>query len=282
MNQKIPLIEILAKKIKTKSAILAINVQSIQQIQIIANLSEVLHKEIIIQFSSKYIPYFEQLIGINRILDRYQSFQHLYFHLDHCDNEDLISQCINWKFDSVMFDGSSLPINENISRTTGITALAHKKNVLVEGEVGVVGGIEDGFIKNGASVFNLEEAILFYESADIDMLALGIGNSHGVYQSTEHVNVNLLSIFQNRLKQKKANLVLHGATGLDDKQLFEAIRSGVVKVNFSTEFKILYQSIINQLINNDLHDEIYFYNLLKSRLELAITNIINKLDNQCI
>ena len=80
MNQKIPLNEIFVKKIEKKSAVLALNVQSIQQIQIIANLSEVLSKEIIIQFSSKYIPYFDQLIGVNRIIDRYQSFKYLYFH----------------------------------------------------------------------------------------------------------------------------------------------------------------------------------------------------------
>ena len=59
MNQKTPLNEIFVKKIETKSAVLALNVQSIQQIEIIANLSEVLGKEIIIQFSSKYIPYFQ-------------------------------------------------------------------------------------------------------------------------------------------------------------------------------------------------------------------------------
>ena len=92
----------------------------------------------------------------------------------------------------------------------------------------------------------------------------------------------MLSVFQNRLNEKKAKLVLHGATGLDDKQIFEAIKNGVVKVNFSTEFKILYQSVINELTNNEIHDEIYFYNLLKSRLELAVENIIKKLDNQCI
>ena len=282
MIKKPTLEEIFVKKIETKSAVLALNVQSIQQIQIVANLSEVLGIEIIIQFSSKYIPYFDQLIGVNRILDQYQSFKYLYFHLDHCDDENLISQCINWKFDSVMFDGSSLPINENISRTSRIATLAHKNNVLVEGGVGVIGGVEDGFIKNGASVFNLKEAILFYENTGIDMLALGIGNSHGVYQSTENVDINLLSVFQNQLNEKKANLVLHGATGLDDKQIFEAIKNGVVKVNFSTEFKILYQSVINELTNNKIHDEIYFFNLLKSKLELAVKNIIKKLDNQCI
>lgn len=282
MFNKPALEEVFVKKIETKSAVLALNVQSIQQIQIVANLSEVLGKEIIIQFSSKYIPYFDQLIGVNRILDQYQNFKYLYFHLDHCDDENLISQCINWEFDSVMFDGSSLPINENISRTSRIATLAHNNNVLVEGEVGVIGGVEDGFIKNGASVFNLKEAILFYENTGIDMLALGIGNSHGVYQSTDNVDINLLSVFQNQLNEKKAKLVLHGATGLDDKQIFEAIKNGVVKVNFSTEFKILYQSVINELTNNKIHDEIYFFNLLKSKLELAVKNIIKKLDNQCI
>ena len=95
MIKKPTLEEIFVKKIETKSAVLALNVQSIQQIQIVANLSEVLGKEIIIQFSSKYIPYFDQLIGVNRILDQYQGFKYLYFHLDHCDDENLISQCIN-------------------------------------------------------------------------------------------------------------------------------------------------------------------------------------------
>ena len=282
MNQNISLNEILSTKFATNEAILAINVQSIQQIQIIANISTELSKEIIIQFSAKYIPYFDELIGITRILDRYRNHKYLYFHLDHCMDKSLISECINWGFDSVMFDGSSLSINENIIKTDHIVSLAHKKGVLVEGEVGVVGGVEDGFGSQGSSVFNVTDAVSFYNETKVDMLALGIGNAHGVYKSTDNVDVNLLSIFQSHLNQKKAYLVLHGATGMDDQQIFKAIEHGVVKVNFSTEFKLLYQSVIDQLGSKKVHDEIYFYNLLTSSLQPAIINIINKMDGKCI
>jgi fructose-bisphosphate aldolase class II len=282
MNQNISLNKILSAKLKANESILAINVQSIQQIEIIANLSKEFHKEVIVQFSAKYISYFDDLIGIKRILDRYQNFKYLYFHLDHCVDEKLITKCINWGFDSIMFDGSSFSIDQNIIKTSHIVALANKKGVLVEGEVGVVGGVEDGFGNNGSSVFNMEDALLFYGETKVDMLALGIGNAHGVYKSTANVNVNLLSIFQSRLNQKKANLVLHGATGLNDQQIHQAIEFGVVKVNYSTEFKILYQTVISQLRSNKIHDEIYFYNVLKSALKPAIRNIINKLGGKCI
>jgi fructose-bisphosphate aldolase class II len=119
------------------------------------------------------------------------------------------------------------------------------------------------------------DAVSFYYETKVDMLAPGIGNAHGVYKSTDNVDVNLLSIFQSHLNQKKACLVLHGATGMDDQQIFKAIEHGVVKVNFSTEFKLLYQSVIDQLGSNKVHDEIYFYNLLTSSLQPAIMNIIN-------
>ena len=282
MNQNKPLKDILSIKLEVGEAILAINVQSIQQIEIVAALSIELSKEVIIQFSAKYISYFNKLIGIGRILDRYQNHKYLYFHLDHCFDESLISNCINWGFDSVMFDGSGLPINENIKKTQHIVSLAHNKGTLVEGEVGVVGGVEDGFGSQGSTVFNISDALSFYNETGVDMIALGIGNAHGVYKTTDNVDVNLLSIFQSHLSQKKAYLVLHGATGLDDQQIFKAIENGVVKVNFSTEFKLLYQLVINQLGAQKVHDEIYFYNLLTSSLQHAIINIIKKMGGKCI
>jgi len=277
-----PLKKILRTKFAATKAILAINVQSLQQIEIVAALSIKLGKEVIIQFSAKYIPYFDNLIGITRILDRYRNHKYLYFHLDHCVDESLISDCINWGFDSVMFDGSGFPIKENIKKTQHIVLLAHDKGVLVEGEVGVIAGVEDGFGSGGSTVFNVADALSFYNETKVDMLALGIGNAHGIYKTSDNVDVNLLSTFQNHLNQKKAYLVLHGGTGLDDNQILKAIEYGVVKVNISTEFKLLYQSVINQLGTRKVHDEIYFYDLLKNNLQPATVNIVKKLDGQCI
>jgi len=260
---------------------LAVNVQSIQQIEIVSLISSELKTEVIIQFSAKYIDYFEKLIGIDRILDKYKSNKYLYFHLDHCVDERLITSCINWGFDSVMYDGSAFSINKNISNTKEIVAFANSKGVLVEGEVGIVGGVEDGFGGGGSTIFNLDDALSFYNESGVDLLALGIGNAHGVYVTNESVDVNLLSIFQERL-QIKSCLVLHGATGLDDDQIMDAIKYGVVKVNLSTELKLVYQEIIVALGARALHDEIYLYERLRERLRPVLTSIIEKMDAKCI
>ena len=281
MNIANPLKNVLKSHLASSRAMLAVNVQSIQQIEIVSLISSELQTEVIIQFSAKYIEYFEKMIGIDRILDKYKSNKYLYFHLDHCMDERLITSCINWGFDSVMYDGSAFSINENISNTKEIVALANSKGVLVEGEVGIVGGVEDGFGGGGSSIFNLDDALSFYNESGVDLLALGIGNAHGVYVTNESVDVNLLSIFQERL-QIKSCLVLHGATGLDDDQIMNAIKYGVVKVNFSTELKLVYQEVIVALGARALHDEIYLYERLRERLRPVITSIIEKMDAKCI
>ncbi len=281
MNIATPLKNVLKSHLASSKAMLAVNVQSIQQIEIVSLISSELQTEVIIQFSAKYIDYFEKLIGIEGILDKYKSNKYLYFHLDHCTDERLITCCINWGFDSVMYDGSAFSINENISNTKKIVLLANSKGVLVEGEVGIVGGVEDGFEGGGSSIFNLDDALSFYTESGVDLLALGIGNAHGVYVTNESVDVNLLSIFQERL-QVKSCLVLHGATGLDDDQILNAIKFGVVKVNFSTELKLVYQETILALGARTLHDEIYLYERLSERLRPALTSIIGKMDTKCI
>ena len=93
--------------------------------------------------------------------------------------------------------------------------------------------------------------------------------------------MNLLSVFQERL-QIKSCLVLHGATGLDDDQILNAIKFGVVKVNFSTELKLVYQETIEALGDRTLHDEIFLYEKLSEKLRPALTSIIGKMDTKCI
>lgn len=260
------------------SALLAMNAQSVQQIDIAADLAMETQKEIIIQFSAKYIPYFEKLFGFNCLLDKYRENEYIFFHLDHCQDFKLIKNCVNYGFDSVMFDGSSYSIEENIKRTKEVVIMARENNVLVEGEVGIVGGVEDGIKPGTSSFFNCDEAIDFYLETEVDLLALGIGNAHGVYKETKGVKIELLKEFQSKL-DKKALLVLHGATGLPELQVKESIDYGVVKVNYSTEFKLIYQKVINGLTKVRLHDEIAFYNLLKDELNPILQSIIKMLDN---
>jgi ketose-bisphosphate aldolase len=269
---------ILSAKLKSRSALLAMNAQSIQQIDIAADLAMKTKKEVIIQFSAKYVPYFEKLIGYKYLLEKYRDNRYIFFHLDHCQDFNLIQECVNYGFHSVMFDGSSLPLEENIIRTCEVVRMARDKNVLVEGEVGVVGGVEDGHNSGKSSVFNSDEAIEFYRRTEVDLLALGIGNAHGVYKGTEEVKIELFKEFQSKL-ENEALLVLHGATGLSEVQVRESIDYGVVKVNYSTEFKLVYQQVINSLAKLKLHDEITFFELLKDELNPVLQTIIKILDN---
>jgi len=269
---------ILISKSKSTSALLAMNAQSIQQIDIAADLAMEMQKEIIVQFSAKYISYFEKILGYKYLIDKYRENIYIFFHLDHCQDINLIKDCINYGFDSVMFDGSSFSIEENIKRTNEVVLMAREKNVLVEGEVGVVGGVEDDFKSGGRAVFDCDEAIEFYLRTGVDLLALGIGNAHGLYKGTDMVEIKLLKEFQSKL-ERKALLVLHGATGLSEAQVKESIDYGVVKVNYSTEFKLIYQKVIDSFANMKLHDEIAFYNLLKDELNPILHTLIKMLDN---
>ena len=269
---------ILLDNFKSNSALLAMNAQSIQQIDIAADLALKTKKEIIIQFSAKYIPYFEKLFGYEYLLDKYRENKYIFFHLDHCQDFNLIKDCVDYGFDSVMYDGSSYSIEENIKRTREVVQMAREKDVLVEGEVGVVGGVEDDFKAGKSSVFNNVEAVDFYLRTEVDLLALGIGNAHGIYKETSEVKIELLNEFQLKLN-KKALLVLHGATGLSEEQVKESIDYGVVKVNYSTEFKLIYQKVIDSLAKEKLHDEITSYNILKEELNPILLKLIKMLDN---
>jgi ketose-bisphosphate aldolase len=259
------------------SAMLAINVQSIQQIEIISQISLRSKTHIIIQFSAKYIPYFEQLIGLQVILDKYKNNQYLFFHLDHCIDDEIIFKCIDLKFDSVMFDGSSMNIEENIEKAKKIVDIAHGTGVLVEGEVGIISGVEDGFGVNGSTNFDVVEAKCFYSESGVDMLALGIGNAHGIYKNTNIVNIELLGIFQNHV-DGNCHLVLHGGTGLTQSQITTAIKYGVVKVNYSTEFKLHYQNVINNLSGRSLHDEIFLFDSLIDVMDPLLSNLLHKMN----
>ena len=276
MLKKKPLKNVLIDCLASSKAVLAVNVQSIQQIEILSSLSLELKRELIIQFSAKYIPYFEKIIGIETILNKYKTNNYLYFHLDHCNDESLIIYCIKCGFDSVMFDGSKSSIKENIYNTKRIVSKAKIHEILVEGEVGIVGGVEDGFGEEGSTIFNMDEALYFYKESGVDLIALGIGNAHGVYSSNKCVDIELLSTFQKNL-EVKSQLVLHGATGLDDEQISKAIEFGVVKINLSTELKLLYQKVIMELGGRKIHDEIYFYTELKEKLRPVIENKIKKI-----
>ena len=157
-------------------------------------------------------------------------------HLDHGHYEDAL-ECIRVGYTSVMFDGSHLPVEENLEKARKVVEFAHANGVSVEAEVGTIGGEEDGIIGDG-ELAPIEDAKAMVETG-IDFLAAGIGNIHGPYPANwEGLDLDHLQKLTEALPGFP--IVLHGGSGIPDEQIQAAIKLGVAKVNVNTECQIAF------------------------------------------
>lgn len=160
-------------------------------------------------------------------------------HLDHCDSDDLFRECLEAGWDSIMIDASGRPLSDNIRRTREVVELAREYNAMTEGEIGVVGGEEDGFAAyaGGAARPAVEDVVRFIDETGADLVAVGAGTKHGHYTAAGcQVDQPLLEAVHSARPQ--APLVLHGGSGIPDEQVRAAVqRGGIRKVNISTDIK---------------------------------------------
>ena len=158
-------------------------------------------------------------------------------HLDHGSSLALAKKCVAGGFSSVMFDGSLMPFEDNIKFTKEVTDFALPMDVSVEGELGTIGGKQEGDTDLEASYTKVSEAEEFVRRTNVSTLAIGVGTAHGVYKGTPHINIE-------RIKEIHAAidtpLVLHGASGLSDEVLKDCIAAGITKINFATELRQAY------------------------------------------
>lgn len=158
-------------------------------------------------------------------------------HLDHAKDYDEIRKAIDAGYSSVMFDGSSLPLKENILGTKCVVAYAKKYGVSVEAELGTVGGTEDGIAvaQDEVRYTDPADAVEFVKQTGIDALAVAIGTNHGQYKSKTNINFE-------RLKEIKdvvdIPLVIHGGTGVKEEDVKKVIDLGIRKFNVGTELLV--------------------------------------------
>ena len=166
-------------------------------------------------------------------------------HVDHGKYEEALD-ALNGGFSSVMFDGSKLPIGENLE-TRHIVELCREKNVSVEAEVGCIGGQEDGHVAMGECADPAECGQI--AKLGIDMLAAGIGNIHGKYPADwKGLNFEVLAAIQKAAGD--IPLVLHGGSGIPDDMVRQAISLGVCKVNVNTECQIAFTEATRKFIED--------------------------------
>jgi fructose-bisphosphate aldolase class II len=187
--------------------------------------------------AAKYMGGYKVVVAMVKALDEELGITvPVALHLDH-GNYDAAKACIEAGFTSIMFDGSSLPLDENIAKTKELVQLAHDKGLSVEAEVGSIGGTEDG-ITGAGEVADPKECALMV-SLGIDFLAAGIGNIHGIYPANwKGLQFDALA----RINDATGNipLVLHGGTGIPDDQIVHAIKNGVSKINVNTDCQLVF------------------------------------------
>lgn len=193
---------------------------------------------IIIQTSvdtAKYIGH-ENLVAVAKSMAETQ-FVDVVLHLDHARDFDDIKEAIDKGYTSVMYDGSHLPFKENIMKTKAVVQYAHRFNVSVEGELGTIGGTEEGIHvdENDKVYTDPKAAKKFVEETGVDALAVAIGTNHGQFKSKTNVNVALLKAIH---EEVDIPLVIHGGTGVKEEDIPALIDNGIRKFNVGTELLV--------------------------------------------
>ena len=279
--------DMFARAIKGGYAIPAFNFNNLEQLQAIIKASSELKSPVILQVSKGARAY------ANPILLRYLAqgaveyakslgchHPEIVLHLDHGDTFELVKDCVDLGFSSVMIDGSSKPYEENIELTRKCVEYAHKYDVTVEAELGVLAGVEDEVAAEESHYTKPEEVVEFATKTGCDSLAISIGTSHGAYkfkpeQCTRDPKTGKLippPLAFDVLKAVEQKLpgfpiVLHGsssvpqeyvdiintfggklpdAVGIPEEQLREAAKSAVCKINIDSDSRLAMTAAIRK------------------------------------
>ncbi len=280
--------ELFKKAIAGKYAIAAFNFNNLEQLQAIVSAAAETNSPVILQVSSGARKY------ANQTLLRYMAQGAVEYakeltkgagvpialHLDHGDSLELCKSCIEMGFSSVMIDGSHLPYEENIALTKSVVEYAHKYDVTVEGELGVLAGIEDDVVAEHHTYTEPDEVVDFVTRTGVDSLAISIGTSHGANKFTPDqctknadgvlvpppLRFDILEEIEKRIPGFP--IVLHGsssvpqdqvatinkygghlkdAIGIPEEQLRKAAASAVCKINIDSDGRLAMTAAVRKV-----------------------------------
>ena len=153
--------------------------------------------------------------------------------LDHGPSVDMCLKALEYGFSDVMYDGSSLPFEENVANTLKVVQAGHAQGAAVEAELGHVGS-GDEYEQFGSQRHGFTDPAMverFITETGVDLLAIAFGNAHGLYKGQPHLDIDLVHEIHDRVA---IPLVMHGGTGLSDEQFRSAIAAGICKINYAT------------------------------------------------
>lgn len=189
-------------------------------------------------------------------------------HLDHGLTFETVDKALELGFTSVMLDASTLPFEENIAKVKTVVEKARKYGTTVEAELGLVGGSEDGSCDHGIRCTDPDDAVVYARETGIDALAVAIGNAHGNYPVAPTLAFDVLEKIHEKVD---IPLVLHGGSGITDKDFQRAISLGIRKVNIATaSFNSLTAHVEKYMASTDKHN---FFDLNEAMVQGTYENV---------
>jgi fructose-bisphosphate aldolase class II len=237
-------------------AVGAFNANTLEQVQAVVLAAQAENAPAIIQVSHRALTYIgsgneiqglKYIAAIGKIAAESVTAP-LALHLDH-GTESEVLQAIALGFTSVMFDGDGLSFDENISITKRLCEIAHSVGVCMEAEVGEVPK-PDGkdYDETAIELTQPDEAAQFAEATEIDTLAVALGSVHGLKAKTISLDLDRLAAIRDRVS---IPLVLHGSSGVSDRDIKQGVVMGLCKVNVATQLSQAFTGAIRDVLNKD-------------------------------
>lgn len=249
------------------------NISNLETLRAIVQASQKLKSPVLIGTSEGE----SRFLGLEQAVALVKAFQQetglpIFLNLDHGRSFEYIKETVKIGYDAVHFDGSELPLQENIKRTKELVKIAVKIGTLVEGEVGVIGG----------ELTDPKEAQKFVQEAKVNSLAINIGTWHG---EGEKAGINFQRLEEIQKRVKNVFLVLHGGSGVPDSHVKKAIGLGIVKININTELRVAYTNALKTAFRAN-PEEIAPYKYLIQAVEAVQKRVEEKIklfgsENKC-
>lgn len=260
--------ELLADAQKGNYAVGSFSVANMEMVLGVLKAAQELNAPVILQIAEvrlKQSPL--ELIGPLMVAAAKNAKTPVAVHFDHGKTEKMIGMALELGFTSVMFDGSHLPLEENIEETKKIVSMAKKYSAAVEAEIGCVGGSEDGSEDIAINCTKPDDAVRFAAETEVDALAVAIGNAHGNYKFTPKLRFDILEECARRVS---APLVLHGGTGISEEDFIRCAKTGIKKINIATAtFDSVEKSVRDCYNENKING---YYDLQGAEVEGAYLN----------
>lgn len=246
--------EMLKRASQQGYAVGAFNVENAEMVWAVITAAEELRAPVILQTTSSTLKYLSPAMfaGMVRAAAAAATVP-VALHLDHGSSYDIAKECMENGYTSVMIDGSPLPYEENVAVSKRVCDLAAKSSTPVEAELGIVGGKEDDTEAEANHYTDPVQAADFVQRTGVDSLAISIGTAHGFYAVEPVLDLSRITATR---KLVDVPLVLHGASGVPDETVTEAVRLGMAKVNFATELRDTYSKAVRAYLeeNPDAYD----------------------------